>query len=192
MKRKDHLALTGYLIGLCPGKWQKSTLRGAFYAGSTLPDCNPATYLRGITGSGRLAGHNTEYSYPQILRLLSGLRYSGVKDPLHAYRLGALIHYLADAFTYPHTPSFTGNIPAHNAYERDLHRVFSDALCEKNTLLRAPEDPVLFLWEALCRSREEIHTPRGDAARIVRVCTGIYWSVFQENRLKSPNSNKNS
>ncbi len=181
MKRKDHLALTGYLIGLCPGKWEKMSLRRAFYAGATLPDCNPATYLRGAAGSGRLAGHNTEYSYPHILRLLSGLRYSGVKNPRHAYRLGALIHYLADAFTYPHTPSFAGDIRAHNAYERELHRVFAGALTAADTLAQGTADPVLFLWEELCRSREEFHTPRADAARIVRVCTCIYWSILQEN-----------
>ena len=58
MKRDDHLALAAYLMSLSPQVWVRRGLRTAFYAGSVLPDSNPATYLRGVTRAGRPAGHD--------------------------------------------------------------------------------------------------------------------------------------
>ena len=84
MKRDDHLALAAYLMSLNPQVWERRGLRTAFYAGSVLPDSNPATYLRGVTRAGRPAGHDRAYSYPLILRLLSGLLRTGVTDARQA------------------------------------------------------------------------------------------------------------
>lgn len=37
------------------------------------------------------------------------------------YRFGKLIHYLSDAFTYPHNENFSGSIREHRRYEAELH-----------------------------------------------------------------------
>ena len=71
MKRDDHLALAAYLVGLCPERWRDRGMRTAFYAGAVLPDSNPATYLRGVTRAHKPAGHNTQWSYATVLRLLA-------------------------------------------------------------------------------------------------------------------------
>lgn len=191
MKRDDHLALAAYLVRLCPEKWRDRAMRTVFYAGAVLPDSNPATYLRGVTRAHRPAGHNTQWSYATVLRLLAGVRRDdGVQGIRQAYRLGALTHYLADAFTYPHMPSFHGGISAHNRYEREMHRVFGDVLSAADRGAPIPDDPFRFLCDELAKSGGAVHTPRADCDRIVRVCTGIWRSVFQENGEKSPISNK--
>ncbi|HBF15458.1 MAG TPA: hypothetical protein DDW30_07240 [Clostridiales bacterium] len=192
MKRDDHLTLAAYLVGLCPERWRDKAMRTAFYAGAVLPDSNPATYLRGVTRAHKPAGHNTQWSYATVLRLLVGLRRDGVRGRRQAYRLGALTHYLADAFTYPHMPSFRGGISAHNRYERELHRVFGEAVGAADRNAPVPDDPFRFLCDELAESGVAVHTPRADSDRIVRVCTGIWRSVFQENSEKSPISNKKS
>ena len=38
------------------------------------------------------------------------------------FRLGVLLHYTADAFTWPHNKQFAGNLKQHMRYERLLHR----------------------------------------------------------------------
>ena len=38
------------------------------------------------------------------------------------FRLGVLLHYTADAFTWPHNEQFAGNLKQHVRYERLLHR----------------------------------------------------------------------
>lgn len=192
MKRDDHLALAVYLVGLCPERWRDRGMRTAFYAGAVLPDSNPATYLRGVTRAHKPAGHNTQWSYATVLRLLAGVRRNGVRGMRQAYRLGALTHYLADAFTYPHMPSFPGGIPAHNRYEREMHRVFGEVLGAADRNAPIPADPFRFLSGSLAKSGGAAHTPRADCERIVHVCTGIWRSVFQENGEKSPISNKKS
>lgn len=190
MKRDDHLALAAYLAALFPKTWRDRTVRTAFYAGAVLPDSNPATYLRGVTRARKPAGHNTEWSYATVLRLLAGVIRGGVRTLRQAYRLGALTHYLADAFTYPHMPSFRGGISAHNRYEREMHRVFGEVLKEADRNAPIPADPFRFLCNELAKSGEALHTPRSDCRCIIRVCTGIWRSVFQENGEKSPISNK--
>ena len=192
MKRDDHLALAAYLVAFDPGKWRSRAMRTALYAGATLPDSNPATYLRGVFHAHKPAGHNTQWSRATILRLLSGLRRSGVQTLRQAYRLGALIHYLADAFTYPHMPTFPGGISAHNRYEREMHAVFGDALAAADREAPVPDDPFLFLCDETVKSGRADHSPRADSDRIVRVCSEIWRSVFQENGAKSPISNKKS
>ena len=145
MKRDDHLALAAYLVGLCPERWRDRGMRTAFYAGAVLPDSNPATYLRGVTRAHKPAGHNTQWSYATVLRLLAGVRRNGVRGMRQAYRLGALTHYLADAFTYPHMPSFPGGIPAHNRYEREMHRVFGEVLgaADRNGLTDGKKNDIM-------------------------------------------------
>lgn len=190
MKRDDHLALAVYLSALPPQRLRDRRLRTAFYAGSVLPDSNPATYLRGMTRAKGPKGHDAQSSYALILRLLSDLRRTGVRTLRQAYRLGALFHYLADAFTYPHQPAFPGGIHAHNRYERDLHRVFGEALRAAGTGAAAPADPFRFLLTEQRQSGTGSHTPESDAAAIIRICSAFWRSVFQENARKSPISNK--
>lgn len=192
MKRDDHLALTAHLAGAYPALWNDRALRRALLIGAVLPDSNPATYLRGFTRTGKPIGHHTEQSFALILRLLSRLRRTGVRNVRQAYRLGAMTHYLADAFTYPHTPGFQGRVRDHNRYERDLHTVFPAAIRRADRAEPAPADPCRFLLSELDASARENHTPQGDAARILRVCTAIWRSVFQENPEISPISNKKS
>ena len=40
------------------------------------------------------------------------------------YLLGKLIHYIADAFTFPHNNVFKGNLVQHCKYENKLHQAY--------------------------------------------------------------------
>ncbi len=55
------------------------------------------------------------------------------KDKLNLYdyyTLGKLIHYIADAFTYPHNASFPTGLYDHRAYEVVLQKYFLQYIAE--------------------------------------------------------------
>ena len=50
-------------------------------------------------------------------------------------RLGEVMHYMADYFTFPHNRNFTGNLYEHNKYEKHLKNhlktIYRKRCCEK-------------------------------------------------------------
>lgn len=94
--------------------------RCAFLLGCVEPDLNLLTYLRGTLSHGRACGHNYSRTLPVIIRLAKRLCPRGMRSSLDAFRLGVLLHYVADAFTHTHNDGFSGGIAAHNRYEKRL------------------------------------------------------------------------
>ncbi|MEI3138646.1 MAG: zinc dependent phospholipase C family protein [Lachnospiraceae bacterium] len=77
----------------------------AFYFGSILPDLTPKM----ITDP-----HEFDSSYLELKRriakLLSEAREHACKEGALFCRLGVVMHYLADYFTFPHNTTFEGNL----------------------------------------------------------------------------------
>ncbi|MEE0746001.1 zinc dependent phospholipase C family protein [Gallibacter sp. Marseille-QA0791] len=98
-----------------------------FIWGSIEPDLNYLTFLKGFLRCSSLKGHSFVNSSRRIKVLLERIdgRYP---KALKYYRAGKVIHYLADAFTFPHNEAFTGNIRQHMKYEHMLHGRFTAAL----------------------------------------------------------------
>ena len=132
MKRTDYFRLAKWLL-----QRESNRLLRGFGAGlcmdSVLPDCNPLTYLRGIRGRQGLHGHNAEITGKRICRLVISLTKAKKAGVLCGFRLGTALHYLADAFTYPHHACFTGSLSDHIAYEASLHRAFISYLADVAT-----------------------------------------------------------
>ena len=77
------------------------------------------------TKTPHLRGHNHPYLDKRIRRMTQKLASQGrTITPLYAFRLGVLLHYLADSFTFAHNMNFRGDFEAHNAYENTFHRYF--------------------------------------------------------------------
>lgn len=114
-KSHYHLGLSFINQGIVPGGPKQ---RAAFLFGCIEPDLNPATYLKGSVSGEKLRGHNFPNRMPYIEKMI--LKISGMEPDhlLFYYRLGKLSHYLADAFTYPHNPTFAGTLKEHVCYER--------------------------------------------------------------------------
>lgn len=134
MKMKSHVLLAQYLLSSIPN-CHSVIYQKAFVFGCIEPDLNIFSYLKGSVTCQKLRGHNYDNSYVYTLRTfkkLQGREKWGLRD---YYRFGKLIHYLADAFTYPHNESFTGTLWEHRIYETHLHPHFSAYLrqCKKNS-----------------------------------------------------------
>ena len=124
MRTLTHYRFAKYLLPLLP---QDPALRRAFLFGCVEPDINLFSHLDFTKHkkSLHIHGHNHPYLDKRINRLAQKLASQRTKiTPLYAFRLGVLLHYLADAFTFAHNTNFSGNFAAHNAYENSFHRYF--------------------------------------------------------------------
>lgn len=137
MKLESHRILGIYLAKTYLPPLSKGHMR-AFLLGCTLPDRNPATYLKGSARAKWLRGHNWSNAHPYIHRLcirLDSHQKPGIRD---YYALGKLIHYTADAFTLPHNDGFPPAIRLHRSYEEKLHRKWEAYLALAPLLCRFP------------------------------------------------------
>ena len=100
----------------------------AFLLGCIEPDYNFITYFRGSVKYDTLRGHNYENSFECMRRISDKLIGKRVWGAIEYYRLGKLIHYILDAFTYPHNGIFSGSIMEHREYERVLEPKFNSMI----------------------------------------------------------------
>lgn len=114
MRKKSHISLAGYLVrGL-----KVETLsahKKAFYLGSVLPDLNPKMIKE---------PHEFATSYDMLQENISEVVKEGIRGDYNERvmwrKLGVIIHYMADYFTFPHNTSYDGSLKDHCFYERDM------------------------------------------------------------------------
>lgn len=185
MQTKDHLALgLGLLAGTQDEGLEKH--KRAFLFGCVEPDFNPLTYLRGYMHEKRFRGHNAENSRTHIHACMERLCLHGLCSAYSYFTLGAMLHYVADSFTFPHNAFFQGTIHEHREYESRLHQVFSG----KNHMFGIVgaeycQDPWNFLLFEHRRYGEASPSLGTDYQYIVRVCACLLSRFLQPVRAKN-------
>ena len=127
MKAESHLLMGRYLAEKYMGNQPRRYVQ-AFLLGCVEPDKNPATYLKGSLRCQWLRGHNFDNSCRYMCKLCTQLGQKERMKLYDFYRLGKLIHYTADAFTYPHNQFYTDSLRRHRDYERQLSDYFRTRL----------------------------------------------------------------
>ncbi len=145
LKTKSHLLLGKYIVkGM--GTGARGAQRWAFMFGCVEPDYNYLTYLRGSLSNRLFSGHTfesaAEYICEAIVRLEARVHFR-YRD---YYRLGKLIHYVVDSFTYAHNRNFPGTLPDHRSYEMELKERFAEYLSNRRANAVPTGKP---LYEAL-------------------------------------------
>ena len=112
MDKIGHLVVTKSLTGN-----MHKTHKAALLLGSILPDLFVYTYLE---------GHTWEATFDKIINHMEVLEEKGRGGCFSYLKLGWVLHYVEDYFTYPHNTIFEGTIPEHYAYEK-----MSMPLCKK-------------------------------------------------------------
>lgn len=184
MKQITHYQLGQYLGGKLLGSFP-SLMYEAFLLGCTQPDHNPFTYVKGSFRGQWFRGHNWHNSKRYIRRLINRLE---LKESLHVldfYALGKLIHYIADAFTYAHNASFSGNLQSHRKYESELHNYVADAI-KRGLQLPIPESDSLFSivrssHQRYCRCEQTLQT---DAQFAVSISTIVLERLLLPHKYK--------
>ena len=139
MEIKSHMLLSKYLLNQIP---ESAIYRKIFIWGCIEPDLNMFSYLKGSSKYQKFKGHNYNSSSNYTIHVLEKLQGKSQWSLWDYYRLGKLMHYLSDAFTYPHNGNFTGNLWEHRVYEARLHSCFAAYLkqCSKETVKNYTED----------------------------------------------------
>lgn len=182
MKTKDHYLLAKWLFAREPDRFPREFITGVFL-GSVLPDWNPVTYLRGMCGGHGLHGHDAEITESRIFQLLSDFQKNLTFGFLNGLQLGTALHYLADAFTYPHHAYYSGSLADHISYETSLHHAFVEYL-EKDCALpgtTTADFPVHFTnMHTLYRQCwENAHT---DCRFITQMCGLVFTAALHHKR----------
>ncbi len=114
MRKKSHISLAKHIVTMA-GIQSFDKHKKAFYIGSILPDCKPSFITRRheITGTFSLVEN-------RIHKLTHGYQNIGDLSTVYFTRLGEVIHYIADYFTFPHNREYPGNIKEHCIYEGKL------------------------------------------------------------------------
>lgn len=109
--------------------------------GSIAPDLLFHTYLR---------GHTWETTFDRNSIHMERLWEHGHMNRWSCFKLGYLLHYVEDYFTYPHSKAFPGMLLAHVIYERDLTAYLQ---CEKTSFdcingmdMRSASVDMLFMY----------------------------------------------
>lgn len=189
MRKKSHISLARHIVSISEEQ-HLDKHKMAFYVGSILPDCKPSflTQRHEINGTFDLVAEGIE-------RLTEG--YQNLEQLSTAYftRLGEVLHYIADYFTYPHNKEYAGNMKEHCVYEGQLKhelRTYIRSISEKDMKqwrqnLQA-EDLMRFQSEEdICEFikkehrhyiRRGVHSVQEDCRYIVRICSEIALAIL--------------
>ncbi len=166
-----------------------------FVTGCVFPDHNPLTYLRGLYMGYPLKTHFLFLSYPEIQRLCNKLENRRKLYLWDYYTLGALLHYVADAFTFPHNEHYTGNMLEHAQYEHgQLHRTFEQYLTREFHIEMCTTGNVRSIGSYFSELHESYMetepTALCDARYICQACTMICERVLEKESISCTGSSK--
>ncbi len=114
MRKKSHISLARHIVHVSDKDYFVKHKK-AFYVGSILPDCKPSFITQ------RHEIHGTfDYLTGRIGILTEGYTHTDELSTMYFTKLGEVIHYIADYFTFPHNKEYPGDMKEHCVYEGKL------------------------------------------------------------------------
>lgn len=119
MRKKSHISLAkGVINGLDIN--ERINHRLSFFIGSIWPDCTPSFLTK---------RHCIDDTFDILTKKMENFinKYNAKKDMsiISTWRMGIVLHYIADYFTYPHNSHYPGGFKDHCIYEEELkHRMY--------------------------------------------------------------------
>lgn len=180
MRKKSHISLAGQIMDSLQLE-EVFDYKLPFYIGSIWPDCRPSF----IT-----TPHTFDITYDKIENQLDDFvaDYDALKgmNMRRCAKLGVIIHYIADYFTYPHNSSYEGNVKDHCIYERDLKHELKEYLSTEEAMERKDKIVPLNSTKGLSKFIKNIHAEymrrehsvADDIQYIVEVCTTVVMSIL--------------
>ncbi|MDO5293892.1 MAG: zinc dependent phospholipase C family protein [bacterium] len=173
MKTIDHYKI-GKKIAENMSKQTTSFQRKLFLIGCVEPDINLFTYLKGSLHLKKFHGHNYENACKVIKGYVSELNAIDRWSNMYYYKMGKLIHYAADAFTFPHNSQFKESLKAHIEYEDRLHQLFEESIELKAFILERRDQKKWLLMQKFQELHQmyldERETIKDDIRYICHIC----------------------
>ena len=192
MRKKSHIALARYLIRQdCTQNILKYSK--AFYLGSILPDLNPKMLT---------VPHEYASSYTDLQEYIRGLTdgwYAHSNPHMFWRRLGIVLHYLADYFTYPHNTTYEGSLADHCLYEGDMkHSLRAYVKTEEAAKMfrmqkygerrfESVDELLSYIEKTHAQYLQSKHTVENDCRWIVETCSVVMLSITHLMELNARN-----
>lgn len=183
MRKKSHILLASYLADQMTAAESLQMHRKAFCLGSILPDCKPSF----ITTRHEFFGTFGSIQERMQFLVLNGTEVCSERTFWR--RVGEILHYIADYFTFPHNKIFTGSFMEHNQYEKELKIRLKEYIKSGEAYLNAVSEPMMQfrnlteLIEFVKKSHESYlkgeHTIAEDIRNILFVCMQVVHGMFQ-------------
>lgn len=180
MRKKSHISLAGQIMDSME-LGDIFDYKLPFYIGSIWPDCRPSFVT---------TPHKFDNTFHDIERKLSQFisNYNSERgmDMRHCARLGVIVHYIADYFTFPHNNHYEGNVKDHCYYERDLkHELKAFLTTEEAAQVKehvaaydSVEELISYIQSIHNSYRKLVHNVQEDIRYIVHVCTTVVKSIL--------------
>ncbi|MFQ7001639.1 MAG: zinc dependent phospholipase C family protein [Clostridium sp.] len=180
MKTIDHKTLVYLLLSKNINE-NLNLFEKAFVFGCIEPDINILTYMKGSIKFKKLfCGHTRKHSLDYILKNLEYLNKQEKLNIFDFYKLGKIMHYIADSFTYPHTENFKGNIIEHTNYENKLHLFLEEnKLKFKVNKNNDFQDLKKYLLDNQEKYNNQNMSIENDLKFIVNICSGITNAIIK-------------
>lgn len=183
LKTHSHKQLASYLVEQYISDAPRRYVR-AFKLGCIEPDKNYLTYVKGSIKHQWLRGHNWGNTERYMTRISRKLENKDRFFLLDFYKLGKLIHYIADAFTFPHNPYFDTNLKTHRSYECKLESYLPWQISK---YVHDSADYDMSLMDIIrCYHNEYVQKPKSvhtDASFSIIVCSTILDLLFIKENL---------
>lgn len=181
MRKKSHISLAGQIMDSLE-LGDVFDYRLPFYVGSIWPDCRPSFVT---------TPHKFDVTYEDIEKQLK--KFIATYNPeqgmnmRNCAKLGVIIHYMADYFTFPHNSHYDGNVKDHCYYERDLKHAMRAFLktqeaaeIKENVAAYDSVEELSSYIRSIHNSYMEFkHNVQEDIRYIVYVCTTVVKSVLK-------------
>lgn len=180
MRKKSHISLARYIVKDMEVPVMTDH-RKAFYLGSILPDCKPSFLTQ---------RHEFDGTFEMVKKLICELSQDAdlILRNARAYmrRLGEIIHYIADYFTFPHNEIYKGSLKDHCIYEKELKFTLREYVRSGEAFRTRIDVQEFETPEAVCtfirKAHEEYlkleHGIREDCEFIVRVCHQVVQAIL--------------
>ena len=180
MRKKSHISLAGQIMDSLRLE-EVFDYKLPFYVGSIWPDCRPSFLT---------TPHTFDITYDKIENQLDDFvaDYDTLKgmNMRRCAKLGVIIHYIADYFTFPHNSTYEGNVKDHCIYERDLKHGLKEYLSTEEAMERKDKIVPLNSTKGLSEFIQNIHAEymrrqhsvADDIKYIVDVCTTVVMSIL--------------
>ena len=114
MRKKSHISLAKHIVSISNvPNFDKH--KKAFYVGSIMPDVKPSFLTKRHEINETLA-----LVEKRIHKLTQGYNSLEELSTMYFEKLGEVVHYIADYFTFPHNKEFPGTMAQHCVYEGEL------------------------------------------------------------------------
>lgn len=180
LRKKSHISLAQYIVKDMDVPVMVDH-RKAFYLGSILPDCKPSFLTQ---------KHEFEGTFDIVRERIFDLSLDAelILNNARAFmrRLGEVIHYIADYFTYPHNQIYEGSLKDHCVYEKELkfrlREYVRSGEAFRNRIdvrkFETPEAVCSFIRGAHAEYLERKHGVKEDCEFIVRICHQVVQAVL--------------